>query len=61
MTSEAKNIAIGVFIALVAFKLFEMVLQEIEGGIELPVLLVIVAVVALAIFATTKRGKVLRR
>lgn len=61
MTREAKNIAIGVFVALLAFRLFEIVLRMLEDSMELPVLLVIIAVVALAIFATTKRGKVLRR
>lgn len=62
MTSDAKNIAIGVFLALVAFRLFEMLLHEIEGAVGLPGLLLIVVVIAVAIFATSKKGVVkLRR
>lgn len=58
MTRDTKSIAIGVFLALVAFRLFEMVWREIEGSVELPVLLVVLAVVAVAIYAaTTKRTK----
>ena len=63
MTRDAKNIAIGVFLALVAFRIFEMVLRSFEGGVDLPVLLVIVlALVAVALVASSRSGKLkLRR
>jgi len=62
MTRDAKTIAIGVFLALVAFRLFEMLLHEIQGAVGLPVLLLILVVIAVAVFATTKKGVVkLRR
>ena len=63
VTRDAKNIAIGVFLALVAFRIFEMVLRSFEGGMDLPVLLVIVlALVAVALVASSRSGKLkLRR
>ena len=60
MTRDAKSIAIGVFLALVAFRLFEMALRSVNGSLQLPVLLVVIAVVAVAVFATTRRGRVRR-
>jgi uncharacterized membrane protein len=61
MTRDAKNIAIGVFLALVAFRLFEMLLHEIQGAVGLPVLLLILVLIVVAVFATTKKGLKLRR
>ena len=59
MTRDTKSIAIGVFLALVAFRLFEMVWREVEGSFELPVLLVILVLVAVAVYAaTTKRNAI---
>lgn len=62
MTRDAKNIAIGVFLALVAFRLFEMILHSFPGGMDLVILLVVVAIVAVALVAASKSGRVkLRR
>lgn len=59
MTRDAKSIAIGVFIALVAFRLFEMVLRLVSGSMQLPVVLVILVVVVVAVLAS-KRGRLRR-
>lgn len=60
MTRDAKSIAIGVFLALVAFRLFEMVLRLLSGSMQLPVLLVILAVVVVVVVATSRRGRLRR-
>jgi hypothetical protein len=60
MTRDAKSIAIGVFLALVAFRLFEMVLRLVRGSMQLPVLLVILAIIALVVVATSRRGRLRR-
>jgi hypothetical protein len=61
MNKETLNVAIGVFLGLVAFRLFELILQEISGGSELPVLLVVVVTIAVVVLATSKKGVKVRR
>ena len=60
VTRDAKSIAIGVFLALVAFRLFEMVLRLVSARMQLPVLLVILAVIVVAVVATSRRGRLRR-
>ncbi len=60
VTRDVKSIAIGVFLALVAFRLFEMVLRLVSGSMQLPVLLVILAVIVVAVVATSRRGRLRR-
>lgn len=60
MTKDAKSIAIGVFLALVAFRLFEMILRLLSGSMQLPVLLVILAIIAVAVVATSRRRRLRR-
>jgi hypothetical protein len=61
VTRDAKSIAIGVFLALVAFRLFEMVLREVEASVDPLVVVLVIAVVALGVVALGRRTTSRRR